>query len=346
MSPQDQLCRKCGAQGKEGYIGIHSQKEQRYRCKRCRATFSERIGTAYAHLKTQEALFTIVVTLLAYGCPPQAIVNAYGFDRRTVRGWFHKASRHSRAVHEQTVGQHKWDLMHVQADEIKVRGQGGVIWVTLALMVSTRLWLGVATDRLRSKAMIVSCLQQVAQCALCRPLLIAVDGLNMYQTALKKAFRSQHPMGKNGRLKWVEWNTITLTQVIKARGNKRGNIDLVVAQGCAREATRLRQRSRGGRQINSAFIERFNATVRQRLACLTRRSRSGLKQQGALEGGIFLMGSVYNFCTPHRSLAQVLYLSPLRRRWFKRTPAMASGLTDHCWTVRELLTFRIRQGPA
>src|SRR5829696_1870926 len=217
MSPQTQLCPKCGACGKDGQIVIHSQKEQRYRCKGCRATFSERVGTAYYGLKSQEALFTQVVTLLAYGCPPQAIVAAYGLDRRTVRDWFHKASCHSRAVHEQTVGQHKWDLIHVQADEIKVRIQGGILWVTLALMVSTRLWLGVATDRLRSKDMIVSCLRQVAQCALCRPLLIAVDGLNMYQTALKKAFRTQHPIGKNGRLKWVAWGSITLTQVIKAR---------------------------------------------------------------------------------------------------------------------------------
>jgi transposase-like protein len=346
MSPQTQLCPKCGACGKDGWIVIHSQKEQRYRCKRCRATFSERLGTAYYGLKTQDAVFTQVVTLLAYGCPPQAIVMAYGLDRRTVRNWFHKASQHSQAVHQQTVGQTQWDLIHVQVDEIKVRIQGGILWVTLALMVSTRLWLGVATDRVRSKDMIVSCLRQVAACALCRPLLIAVDGLNIYQTAWEKAFRSRHALGKQGRLKWVVWRCITLTQVIKARGNQRGNIDLVVAQGCAQDADRLRARSGGGRQINSAFIERFNATARQRLACLTRRTRHSLKHQVALEGGVFLMGCVYNFCTPHRSLAQVLYLSPLRRRWFKRTPAMAAGLTDHCWTLTDLLKFKIRRSTA
>lgn len=346
MSPQTQLCPQCGLQGKDGCITIHSQKERRYRCKGCRATFSERVGTAYVGLKTDAAVFTIIVTLLAYGCPVQAIVAAYGLDARTVRDWCHKASGHSRAVHEQTVGQHTWDLMHVQADEIKVRIQGGIVWVTLALMVSTRLWLGVATDRLRSKDMIVSCLRQVARCGLCRPLLIAVDGLNMYQTALKKAFRSQHPMGKNGRLKWVEWGNITLTQVIKARGNQRGNIEWVVAQGTAQEAARLRRGSGGGQQINTAFIERFNATVRQRLAGLTRRTRHSLKHQAAVRNSIYLMGCVYNFCTPHRSLAQVFYLSPLRRRWFKRTPAMAAGLTDHCWTLEELLKFKVRRNTA
>lgn len=343
MSPQRQLCPHCHAEGKTGQITIHSQKTARYRCKSCGRTFSERHGTVYFGAKSHEQVMTQVITLLAYGCPPQAIVQAYGLDRRTVREWYGKAGRHSQAVHEQTVGQQRWDLQHVQADELKVRIQGGIVWVTLALMVSTRLWLGVATDRLRSKAMIVSCLQQVARSALCRPLLLAVDGLNMYQTALKKAFRSQHPIGQQGRMKWVPWPTLLLTQVVKARGNQRGNIEYVVSQGHESQVNQLRRLSHGGRQINTAFIERFNATVRQRLACLTRRTRHSLRQQGALEGGVFLMGCVYNFCTPHGSLAQVLYLSPLRRRWFKRTPAMAAGLTDHCWTLEELLKFKVRR---
>jgi transposase-like protein len=219
MNPQEQLCPKCGASGKAGWIHIHSQKEKRYRCKACGKTFSERLGTAYYGIKKEAALFTVVVTLLAYGCPPQAIVEAYGLDQRTVRRWYGQAGEHSQQVHARTVWQTKWDLVHVQADEIKVRVQGGVMWITLAIMVSTRLWIGAAVDRTRSKAMIVECLQQVAGCALCRPLLLAVDGLNMYQKAIAKAFRSRHPVGKRGCMKYVEWGNVRLTQVVKARGN-------------------------------------------------------------------------------------------------------------------------------
>jgi hypothetical protein len=297
----------------------------------------------YDGLKHDARRVTQVVTLLAYGCPAQAIVEAYGIDRRTVQAWSSKAGKQCRGVHDQTVGGQKWDLQHVQVDEIKARIQGSVLWVTLALMVSTRLWLGVSTDRLRSKDMIVSCLRQVARSALCRPLLIAVDGLNMYQTALKKAFRSQHPLGKGGRLKWVSWPNLLMTQVVKARGNVRGQIESLVIQGDPAQVARLRRGSNGGHQINTAFIERFNATVRQRLACLTRRTRHSLKRQQAVEDSLYLMGCVYNFCTPHRSLAQVFYLSPLRRRWFQRTPAMAAGLTDHRWTVHDLLKFKVRR---
>lgn len=341
MNPQEQLCPICGVDGKDGFIRIHSRKAKRYRCQACRKTFSERSGTAYYGIKKAEALFTVVITLLAYGCPAQAIVEAYGLDRRTVRDWNYKAGSHSRKVHERTVWQRQWDLVHVQADEIKVRVQGGVVWMTFALMVSTRLWLGGAVDEVRSKAMIVSCLEQVARCALCRPLLLAVDGLNMYQTALKKAFRTRHPIGKGGRMKFVEWQNIILTQVVKARGNQRGNIEQVVTLGTAVAADALRQRSRGGQQINTAYIERFNATIRQRCAHLTRRTRAPVRQTARLTSSMFLIGCVYNFCTDHRSLAEALYLTRHRRHWIHRTPAMAAGLTDHRWKVEELLKFKV-----
>lgn len=322
-------------------IHIHSRKEKRYRCPVCGKTFSDRRGTAYYRIKKDEALFTIVVTLLAYGCPPQALVAAYGLDPRTVRRWYCKAGDPSRGVHERSVWQRRWDLVHVPADEIKVRVQGGVVWMCFAMMVSTRLWRGGAVDGVRSKTMIVSCLEQVARCALCRPLLLAVAGLNMYPTALKKAFRAQHPVGKGGRRKSVEWHNLRLTQLVKARGNPRGNIEPVVTLGTPAAVAALRQRSRGGEQINTAFIERFNATLRQRGARLTRRTRAPARHPAGLTSGMFLTGGVYNFGTDQRRLAEALYLSRRRRHWIKRTPAMAAGFTDHRWTVEELLNFKV-----
>ena len=95
--------------------------------------------------------------------------------------------------------------------------------------------------------------------------------------------------------------------------------------------------------INSAFIERFNATVRQRLACLSRRSRAPAKRKQTLVSGMYLMGCVYNFCSYHRSLAERLLLPRGLCRWIKRTPAMAADLTDHRWTLEELLKFKIRE---
>jgi hypothetical protein len=84
MDPQKRFChnRDCWAYGRagEGHIVIHSQKERRYCCKRCGQTFSATKGTALYRVHKPHELLTIVVTLLAYGCPVQAIVAAFSLD--------------------------------------------------------------------------------------------------------------------------------------------------------------------------------------------------------------------------------------------------------------------------
>lgn len=82
MNPQQQFCPNttCHASGREGRgnIVIHSRKDRRYKCKCCGKTFSETKGTAVSGIKKPVSEFVQVVTLLAYGCPVQAIVAAFG----------------------------------------------------------------------------------------------------------------------------------------------------------------------------------------------------------------------------------------------------------------------------
>jgi hypothetical protein len=94
-------------------------------------------------------------------------------------------------------------------------------------------------------------------------------------------------------------------------------------------------------KFNTAFIERLNATFRSRLAVLVRRSRALIRNPQTLEPLMYLMGCVYNFCTEHKSLRLKLWVGSHGFRWLQRTPAIAAGLTDHIWTVKELLLFRI-----
>ena len=93
------------------------------------------------------------------------------------------------------------------------------------------------------------------------------------------------------------------------------------------------QATAGCQVVSTAYIERLNATFRSRLACLARRTRGLARQQATLEQGMYLVGVVYNFCTFHQSLMQ--------KDGSKRTPAMAAGLTDHRWSVREMLQYRV-----
>ncbi len=101
------------------------------------------------------------------------------------------------------------------------------------------------------------------------------------------------------------------------------------------------QASQGQGVINTAFIERLNATFRQRLSCLTRRTRTLARQPQTLQAGMYVLGCVYNFCTYHQSLRIPFYLPNRRQRWLKRTPAIAAGLTDHPWTIQELFLFKV-----
>jgi len=91
-------------------------------------------------LRKPTELIVIVVTLLTYGCPIQAIVHAFGLDERTVAAWRDRAGAQCQRVHEAIIEQGSLDLVHVQADEIRVKGRAIVAWMGLAMMVSTRLW--------------------------------------------------------------------------------------------------------------------------------------------------------------------------------------------------------------
>jgi transposase-like protein len=345
MDPQTQFCPNmaCPARGKVGQnnIVVHSRKEARYQCKLCRKTFAATTGTPFYRLHHRQELMVIVATLIAHGCPLQAIVAAFRLDERTVMAWQERAGWHCQRVHEHLVQQPR-DLEHVQADEIRVKAQGKVVWLVMAMMVSTRLWLGGVVARKRDERLILRLVQIIRSCALARPLLICVDGFSAYVQAVQLVFRSPLPNGKRGRPRLISWPDIHIGQVVKRyQGERVVDITRRMARGCLESALALLINSHGGTQLNTAFIERLNATFRSRLAVLVRRSRALIRNPQTLEPLMYLMGCVYNFCTLHKSLRLKLWVGSYGFRWVQRTPAIAAGLTDHIWTVKELLWFQI-----
>jgi transposase-like protein len=349
MNPQEQFCPNpdCKARGEAGTgnIHVHSKKERRYFCKACGKTFSETKGTPFYYLKKKTDLVVLVITLLAHGCPIQAIVAAFCLDERTVAEWLRRSGRHCQKVHGKLVGEQRFELGQVQADEIRVKAQGETLWLAQAIMVSTRLWLGGVVGQRRDYGLVAALVAQVHKVALCRELLLAVDGLASYVTAFRQAFRVPLHTGRPGRPPLLPWPNIAIVQVIKRRIEGVLSVERRIAQGAEAMVERALLESQGGGCINTAYIERLNATFRQRLACLARRSRALARTPTMLEQAMHLVGSVYNFCTPHQSLRLKLYLDAYSYRWVKRTPAMAAGLTDHCWSVMELLYFKVPPPP-
>ena len=124
-----------------------------------------------------------------------------------------------------------------------------------------------------------------------------------------------------------------IAQVVK-RSERRRVVETErrILDGTPARVETLRRRSQGDGVINTAYIERLNATFRARLASLTRRGRALARRTVTLQHGTYLIGTVYNFCTPHASLAHASG---------RTTPAMAAGITDHGWTVQELLSLHV-----
>ena len=343
MDPQEQFCPNmgCPARGKigEGNIVIHSRKEARYKCKVCEKTYAATKGTPFYRLRHSADVVSLVVTLIAYGCPVQAIVAAFGLDERTVTDWQVRSGEHCQAVHEHLV-EHPRDLQHVQADEMWVKAQGYVMWMAMAIMVGTRLWLGGVISQQRDERLIIALMQHIRACALARTLLICVDGFRAYVKAIQQVFRSPLHTGKRGRPRLISWPDIHIGQVVKRYNLKRiVGITRRMAQGSLPAAQALIATSNGGSKLNTAFIERLNATFRSRLARLARRTRALTRNPQSLTALMFLMGCVYNFCTDHKSLRLPGIIGG--HKWIPRTPAMAAGLADHRWTVKELLSFRV-----
>jgi hypothetical protein len=106
-----------------------------------------------------------------------------------------------------------------------------------------------------------------------------------------------------------------------------------------------------GWKINTAFVERLNLDLRQRVAAAGRWVSTLCQGEDGLQQQLVLFQTYHNFVLPHASLRQALPQpeppngSGSARQWRPCTPAMAAGLTDQVWTLREVLLCRVPPWP-
>lgn len=303
-----------------GNIIWHDRQRKRCKCKRCGHTFSYRRGTLFYGLHTSEQVVMWVITLVASGCPVAAIVAAFEVDERTVACWLTRAGLHAEVVHHQHI--RRLDLGQVQVDEIRIKIQGLVVWVAMAMAVGSRLWLGAVCRQERDKTLARQIITLVYNWVLQVPLLISFDGWKAYPNACRKVFREEQYNGR-GRPRLIAWACLTLVQVVKHTPKGRFAPRRMVVSGSCTMLLRLIERSQGAGVINTAYIERLFATFRGRLMICSRRTRHPARLLTTVHAQVYVVGCLYNFCRLHASLRT-------------RTPAMAAGLTDHRWSVAEL----------
>jgi transposase-like protein len=334
MDASAQFCPNstCSASGlsNQGNITIHEKKRQRYRCKTCRHTFTARTGTMLEGLRKPAELIFIVVGLLSYGCPLQAIVHVFGLDERTVASWRDRAGQQCQRVQQAIVQQGQLTLIHVQADEIRIKGKKGIFWMGLAMEVSSRLWLAGVVQSSRDHILADRLLQQVRHCACgASRLLICVDGWASYPNAIVRAFVEQvSDTLQTGKRQLQVWPRLVIGQVIKTQKKRRlVSVKHTLLRGDEQGLEACLEQSHGGTQINTAYIERLNGTMRERLASLTRKCRHASARLEAFQWGMYLIGCTYNLCWVHQQLGQ--------------TPAQAARLTDHIWSLQKVLTYKV-----
>lgn len=189
----------------------------------------------------------------------------------------------------------------------------------------------------------------------CAPLFLT-DGFREYLTALGTPYgqwaqperRQAHgPMPKP---RWMPRPGLLYAQVVKTvRWRRLVRVQPRVVFGTLKRVNSVLVPLSW--QINTAFVERINLDIRQHVAAVGRRVSTLCQGEEGLRQQLALYPTYHNFCLPHASLRQALpQPEPTKgigsaRPWRPCTPAMAAGLTDHVWSLQEVLLYRVPPWP-
>jgi hypothetical protein len=244
----------------------------------------------------------------------------------------------------------------ISDDEAIKRLERSPSWVWTAMDPTSKLLLVVDVGG-RTLAMAQRVVHQVTQALApdCIPLCLT-DGLKDYTTALLTHFgywmqaERRQDKGPIPKPRWMPLPELLYAQVVKSYRRRR----LVGVKHHVVFGTQLAMEqvlAARGWTIQTAFVERLNLDIRQRVAAIGRRVNTLCQGEAGLRDQLTLFHVYHNFVLPHASLRQPLPAPEVTngrgaaKLWRPCTPAMAAGLTDHGWTLREVLLFRVPPWP-
>lgn len=340
-------------------------------CVVCRGYFLETLGTIFHGKRTSVELIVRVLACLAEGLGIRGTARVFEVDPNTVLQWLVAAAEQLRAfsqhfLHDVRVRQVQLDELFAllsavkegavsEADAIE-RLERAPRWVWVAMDPESKLLLAIEVGN-RTLAMAQRVVHQVAQVLApgCTPLFLT-DGFKDYLTALLTHYGQwiQRPRrqdkGPAPKPRWMPLPHLLYVQVVKTlRRRHLVRVSHRVVFGTLAAVEQVLAAC--GWQIQTAFVERLNLDIRQRVAAVGRRVTTLCKGEDGMRQQLVLFHAYHNFCLPHASL-RVPLVAPVptngtgsAKRWQPRTPAMAAGLTDHVWTLREVLLFRVPPWP-
>src|SRR5712664_3783207 len=340
-------------------------------CSQCEGYVLETHGTPFHGKRVAPDLLVWAVGALAEGLGIRAVARVFEVDPNTVLQWLVEVADHATAfsryfLHDVRVTQVQLDelfalLSAVQAGAVSeaeaiTRLSRSPHWVWTAIDPVTKLLLTIDVGD-RTLAMAQRVVHQVVQMLApgCVPLFLT-DGFKEYATALLTHCGQwvqparQRAQGPAPKPRWMPAPGLLYAQVVKTvRRRRLVRVRHRVVFG-TREAVQ-QVLAACGWQINTAFVERLNLDIRQHVAAVGRRVSTLCKGEAGLDQQLALSHGSDNFCLPHGSVRQPLpQPGPTNgtgsaTQWRPCTPAMAAGLTDHVWTLREVLGFRVPPWP-
>src|SRR6266849_2440585 len=317
----------------------------RWRCRACRALVSARTGTAYAGIRTEGTTYLRGAVALAEGLSIRATGRLLDVDKDTVNHWLPVLGRHCQRVMNyffrdlhlrECQLDELWTFVAKKEDHLtpleKLAALSGDAWVWIAFSPVCKLvpaWV-VGKRTLR-------------------------DARPHYADALLEVYGvwgTPPRQGTRGRLpkpRRYPPPDLCYAVVIKERAHGRVvHVTTRIVYGTTEQVEAALQASPVSHTINTYGVERNNLTVRQHARRMGRKVNAFSKDLDYLEYQLTLAFAYYHFVVPHRSLRQRLpYPIPTKghngspKKWKPVTPAMAAGLTDHVWTMDELLSFRV-----
>jgi IS1 family transposase len=340
-------------------------------CVVCRHYFLETLGTLLHGKRASVELIVRVLACLAEGLGIRGTARVFEVDPNTVLQWLVEAAEQLRAfsqhfLHDVRVRQVQLDELFALLSAVKdgTVGEAEAIerlerspqWVWVAMDPESKLLLALDAGA-RTLAMAQRVVHHIAQVVApdCAPLFLT-DGFREYMTALLThyGYWVQPPRrqvtGRAPKPRWMPLPQLLYAQVIKTvRRRRLVRMSHRVVFGTLEAVEQVL--SACGWEINTAFVERLNLSIRQHVAAVGRRVSTLCKGEDGLRQQLALYHTYYNFCLPHTSLRlpvpqpEATHGTGTAKCWQPRTPAMAAGLTDHVWTLREVLLFRVPPWP-
>jgi IS1 family transposase/transposase-like protein len=344
---------------------------RQFHCTSCDGYFPEHHGTIFHGKQAAVELIVHVLACLAEGLGIRATARVFEVDPNTVLHWLVEAAEQLRAfsryflcnVHvEQVQLDELYAVLRdlnageISDDEAVARLDRSPYWVWTAVDPKSKL-LVVVDVGTRTLAMAQRVVHQLVQVLMpgCVPLFVT-DGFKEYRTAILAHFGHwMHPQrrqdkGPMPKPRWMPLPNLLYAQVVKSYRRRRiVGVTHRVVFGTQLAIEQVLAAC--GWTINTAFVERLNLDIRQRVAAIGRRVNTLCQGEAGLRDQLVLFQVYHNFVLPHASLRQPLLVpevtngSGSARVWRPCTPAMAAGLSDHVWSLKEVLLYRVPPWP-